>query len=155
MLRAEDPSHGVTLKVSRLGVSDRSHAAPIGITRITVTRITVTVHLTLETTARCALPVIECTGLHSWNETRIISVTVGKLPVAAPRDGRQINSDYPKSCQAPESKIFRFRRHPNHRYHFARPPRQEGRIAIVTNAGLDAVDAAASGAIVIAGRVLP
>jgi len=34
-------------------------------------------------------------------------------------------------------------------------PRQEGRIAIVTDAGLDAVDAAASGAIVVAGRVLP
>jgi hypothetical protein len=52
-------------------------------------------------------------------------------------------------------KIFRFRRNPNHRYHSARPPRQEGRIAIVTHAGLDAVDAAASGAIVVAGRVLP
>jgi UDP-3-O-[3-hydroxymyristoyl] glucosamine N-acyltransferase len=44
---------------------------------------------------------------------------------------------------------------PNHRYHSGRPPRQEGRIAIVTDAGLDAVDAAASGAIVVAGRVLP
>jgi hypothetical protein len=32
----------------------------------------------------------------------------------------------------------------------AHPPRQEGRIAIVTDAGLDAVDAAASGAIVVA-----
>jgi hypothetical protein len=52
-------------------------------------------------------------------------------------------------------KINRFRHQANHRYHFARPPRQEGRIAIVTDAGLDAVDAAASGAIVVAGRVLP
>jgi hypothetical protein len=67
----------------------------------------------------------------------------------------QITSDYQKSRQAPESKIFRFLRRPNHRYHFARPPRQEGRIAIVTDAGLDAVDAAASGAIVVAGRVFP
>jgi hypothetical protein len=33
-------------------------------------------------------------------------------------------------------------------------PWQEGRIAIVTDAGVDAVDAAASGAIVVAGRVL-
>jgi hypothetical protein len=67
----------------------------------------------------------------------------------------QITSDFPKSCQALESKIFRFRCNPNHRYHFGHPPRQEGRIAIVTDAGLDAVDAAASGAIVVAGRVLP
>jgi hypothetical protein len=52
-------------------------------------------------------------------------------------------------------KTFRFRRRANHRYHSAHPPRQEGRIAIVTDAGLDAVDAAASGAIVVAGRVLP
>jgi hypothetical protein len=50
-------------------------------------------------------------------------------------------------------KINRFHPRPNHRYQFARPPRQEGRIAIVTDAGLDAVDAAASGAIVVAGRV--
>jgi hypothetical protein len=71
------------------------------------------------------------------------------------RDDRQTASDYPKSCQAPESKINCFRRCPNHRYHSRHPPRQEGRIAIVTDAGLDAVDAAASGAIVIAGRVLP
>jgi hypothetical protein len=69
--------------------------------------------------------------------------------------GRQITSDFPKSRQARESKIIRFLDHPNHRYHSARPPRQEGRIAIVTDAGLDAVDAAASGAIVVAGRVLP
>ncbi|WP_156795685.1 hypothetical protein [Bradyrhizobium icense] len=55
---------------------------------------------------------------------------------------------YPKKYSA-------FRHRPNHRYHFAHPPRQEGRIAIVTDAGLDAVDAAASGAIVIARRVLP
>jgi hypothetical protein len=67
----------------------------------------------------------------------------------------QINSDFPKSRQAPKSKIYRFHPNPNHRYHSARPPRQEGRIAIVTDAGLDAVDAAASGAIVVAGRVLP
>jgi hypothetical protein len=53
------------------------------------------------------------------------------------------------------SKIFRFHARANQRYHFARPPRHEGRIAIVTDAGLDAVDAAASGAIVVAGRVLP
>jgi hypothetical protein len=55
---------------------------------------------------------------------------------------------------AASGQINRFRRNPNHRYHLARPPRHEGRIAIVTDAGLDAVDAAASGAIVVAGRVL-
>ena len=37
-------------------------------------------------------------------------------------------------------------------YQFARPTPEEGRIAIVTNAGWDAVDAAASGASEIAGR---
>ena len=56
---------------------------------------------------------------------------------------------------ASSEKTFSFLRRANHRYHFAHPPRQEGRIAIVTDAGLDVVDAAASGAIVVAGRVLP
>ena len=56
---------------------------------------------------------------------------------------------------APSEKTFRYRRRANHRYPFGHPPRQEGRIAIVTDAGLDAVDAAASGAMVVAGRVLP
>ena len=63
----------------------------------------------------------------------------------------QLDASGPASFE----KINRFRHRPNHRYHSARPPRQEGRIAIVTDAGLDAVDAAASGAIVVAGRVLP
>ena len=89
-----------------------------------------------------------------WKPARITVTQIASGRVAD-WDGRQINSDFPKSCQAPESKINRFRRNPNHRYQFARPPRQEGRIAIVTDAGLDAVDAAASGAIVVAGRVLP
>ena len=74
---------------------------------------------------------------------------------AHPTSGLQITSDFPKPRQAPESKIFRFRSHPNQSHNFAHPPRQEGRIAIVTDAGLDAVDAAASGANVVAGRVLP
>jgi hypothetical protein len=97
--------------------------------------------------------VLDCT--RKW-DTRI-SVTVHKLHGGRVTnwDDRQADSDFPKSCQAPKSKIYRFLRRPNHRYHSARPPRQEGRIAIVTDAGLDAVDAAASGAIVVAGRVLP
>jgi serine protease inhibitor ecotin len=33
VLRAEDPSHGVTLKVSRPGVCDGCHAAQIGVER--------------------------------------------------------------------------------------------------------------------------
>src|ERR1017187_9071000 len=40
---------------------------------------------------------------------------------------------------------FRLTRRANHFYKFARLTRQQGRIAIVTNAGWDAVDAAASG----------
>jgi hypothetical protein len=40
---------------------------------------------------------------------------------------------------------FRLTRRANHFYKFARLTRQQGRIAIVTNAGWDAVDAAALG----------
>jgi hypothetical protein len=64
---------------------------------------------------------------------------------------RQINpsgksiSDFQKSCQAPESKIFRWSR-PGKSVHFfrvSRPP--EGRIAIVTTRwAQDAMDAAVS-----------
>jgi hypothetical protein len=50
---------------------------------------------------------------------------------------------------------FPLSRRANHSYNFARLTRQEGRIAIVTNAGWDAVDAAASGAQRSAGRVYP
>ena len=42
------------------------------------------------------------------------------------RDG-QITSDFPKSCQARESKIFRFRSSPNHRHNSARLTADEGR----------------------------
>jgi hypothetical protein len=38
-------------------------------------------------------------------------------------------------------KTFRLTRRANQRYHFARLTRQEGRLAIVTNARWDAVDA--------------
>src|SRR3981081_1611090 len=48
--------------------------------------------------------------------------------------------------------IFRFRRRANHLYKLARPTRQEGRIAIVTNAGWDAVDAAGAARRAVAGR---
>jgi hypothetical protein len=43
-------------------------------------------------------------------------------------------------------KIFLFSPDPNHRHIYAVSPHIEGRIMIVTNAGWDAVDAAASGA---------
>jgi hypothetical protein len=45
---------------------------------------------------------------------------------------RAISSDFPKSCQAQESKIFRFRRRANQWFESARLTRQEGRLAIVT-----------------------
>jgi hypothetical protein len=47
---------------------------------------------------------------------------------------------------------FRLTRRANQSYRFARLTRQEGRIAIVTNARWDAVDAAAAGTQVVAGR---
>src|SRR6266702_6496792 len=53
----------------------------------------------------------------------------------------QITSAYQKSCQAPESKIFRFSRTPNHRYITSIPFLSEGRIMIATNVGRVAVDA--------------
>ena len=39
----------------------------------------------------------------------------------------QITSDFPKSCQARESKIFHFRSHPNQSHNFARLTADEGR----------------------------
>jgi hypothetical protein len=68
-----------------------------------------------------------------------ITVTVHKIATAAqrrvtnPHDG-QITSDFPKSCQARESKIFRFRSHPNQSHNSVRLTADEGRFAIVTNA---------------------
>ena len=47
----------------------------------------------------------------------------------------------PKVCRAVHAKIFRFRRRANQRHKSARLTRQEGRIAIVTNARWDAMDA--------------
>jgi hypothetical protein len=49
-------------------------------------------------------------------------------------------------CPALSSKIFSFPPDPNHLHVRRRPTPHEGRIAIVTDAGRDAVDAAASGA---------
>src|SRR5258708_7354868 len=51
-----------------------------------------------------------------------------------------------ESCPAPFAKIFLFPPDPNHFYIHRRLVPLEGRIAIVTDAGWDAVDAAASGA---------
>ena len=59
------------------------------------------------------------------------------------------------TCPVLLAKIFRFRRRANHLYRFARLGPHEGRIAIVTDAGRDAVDAAASGATDVAGRLWP
>src|SRR5258708_18057421 len=49
---------------------------------------------------------------------------------------------------------LRLTRRANQSYQFARPTREEGRIAIVTKRGWDAVDAAASARKVTAGRIL-
>jgi hypothetical protein len=64
---------------------------------------------------------------------------------AANRPDGQITSDFQKWCQAPKSKIFLFSFYPN-QMHIQGVPPTEGRIAIVTDAGWDAVDARASGA---------
>src|SRR3981189_2759682 len=58
-----------------------------------------------------------------------------------------------RAWPAPFAKIFHFTRRANHLYKFAHPTPSEGRIAIVTDAGRDSVDAAASGAKRDAGRV--
>jgi hypothetical protein len=50
------------------------------------------------------------------------------------------------SCPVPSAKIFPFAPDPNQTYINCRPVPHKGRLAIVTNAGRDAVDARASGA---------
>ena len=62
----------------------------------------------------------------------------------------QINLMLP--VQSPHAEIFPFSATPNHLYIPGRLIPHEGRIAIVTDAGWDVVDAAASGVIGIAGR---
>ena len=47
-------------------------------------------------------------------------------------------------CPAPFAKIFLFASDPNHFYIRSHPTPSEGRIAIVTDAGRDAVDVAVS-----------
>src|SRR3954469_7400945 len=56
---------------------------------------------------------------------------------------RANHSDFQKSCQAPESKIFLFFGNPNQRMVCPSHPTR-GAIAIVTNARWDAVDARAA-----------
>ena len=55
-----------------------------------------------------------------------------------------VQGDLP--CPVPSEKISLYACRANHLYKLARPIPNEGRIAIVTDAGWDAVDAAASGA---------
>jgi hypothetical protein len=74
----------------------------------------------------------------------------GHGAAANQRDG-QITSDFPKSCQAPKSKIFRFAPDPNQMHIPRRPVPTRGALRTSRNAGRDAMDAAASGA-QIAGR---
>ena len=67
----------------------------------------------------------------------------GKLPQRFQRD---------LGCPVLPSKINRFRRRANHLYKLAPSHPKEGRLAIVTNARWDAVDAAASARDVMAGQ---
>ena len=73
-------------------------------------------------------------------------------PAANQPDG-QITSDFQKLRQARESKIFLFSSDPNHRHIMAIPSYSEGRWPSSRTLGRGAVDAAASGARVVAGRV--
>jgi hypothetical protein len=70
----------------------------------------------------------------------LLASAVERLP-----DG-QIASDFPKSCQARESKIFCFSCWPNQRHIWRHPVPGRGALAIVTNVGRAVMDAAASGA---------
>jgi len=54
-------------------------------------------------------------------------------------------SSHAKTCPPLRAKIFRFAFAPNQTYSFRCLVPHEGRLAIVTDAGRDAVDAAASG----------
>src|SRR5258705_9231893 len=62
-------------------------------------------------------------------------------PRATKQPDGQITSDFRKSCQAPDSKIFRFSRRANQRYDSGHPVLPRGALAIVTNVGRVAVDA--------------
>jgi hypothetical protein len=64
---------------------------------------------------------------------------------AANQRGGQITSDFPKSRQAPKSKIFLFSLDPNQFTDSRRPVPTRGALRTSRNAGRDAVDAAASG----------
>src|SRR5439155_18852095 len=59
------------------------------------------------------------------------------------------------ACPAPFAKIFLFQSDPNQFTDSCRPVPSEGRSRVVTNAGRDAVDARAPGALAIAGRHEP
>jgi len=73
---------------------------------------------------------------------------------AQPGDFLQsFQSDLP--CPVSVEKIFRFRRRANHLYKLALSCPAEGRWPSSRTLGQDAVDAAASSANVIAGRVFP
>src|SRR5712671_746306 len=82
-------------------------------------------------------------------------IKCGHWAAANQPDG-QIISDFPKSCQAPKSKIFPFAPDPNQftDSHRLVPTRGADR-ASSRNAGRDAVDAAASGEQQRAGRMTP
>jgi hypothetical protein len=63
-----------------------------------------------------------------------------RYPLA--RNGEFVEPDQADlGCPVPFAKIFLFSRNPNHFYIFAIPSHSEGRFAIVTDVGRDAVDA--------------
>src|SRR5882757_9954473 len=94
------------------------------------------------------LLLVDCPRFHVARRIACRCSINGRIVLRFPATNRpdgQITSDFQKSCQAQELKIFRFRRRANHLYKLAPSRPTEGRIRIVRDAGRDAVDAAASG----------
>jgi hypothetical protein len=86
------------------------------------------------------------TGPGTGNQEQKENLSRGVVGRSRPDDGPAERIFVPdgqisESCPAPFAKIFRFAIYPNHFYIPRRLVPHEGRIAIVTDAGWDAVDA--------------
>ena len=119
--RARAPLH----KTSSAGGSGRcqrhrASSREMGVTPIVTSGRSAEAHVTCASPATrggsCALPT-----------TPRIDFAAAQCRVATNRHDGQITSDFPKSCQAQESKIFRFRSHANQSHNSACLTADEGR----------------------------
>jgi hypothetical protein len=79
-----------------------------------------------------------CTHKHAFPRVTLRSIRALRLA----RSGEFVEPDQSDStCPVPSAKYFRFAPDPNHFTYCRRPVPPEGRLAIVTDAGRDAVDA--------------